>query len=130
MKTSYFQNPRLIAAQKAGAVAVVQISNGAPRWGARPDFHLECLMPPVEIVEAAHAGAMTEADFARLYTAHLDTFDEGEIAAAILDLAAQAAPRDPVLCCFEALKKPGQFCHRRMFADWWTAKMGERIEEL
>jgi hypothetical protein len=33
--TSYYQNPRLIAAQKAGTVAVVQTSNSPPRF-ARP----------------------------------------------------------------------------------------------
>jgi uncharacterized protein (DUF1330 family) len=37
---------------------------------------------------------------------------------------------DLVLLCFESLKKPGEWCHRRMFADWWTEKTGDRVIEL
>lgn len=129
MKTSYYQNPRLRAAQAAGAVAVVQTSNGAPRWGARPDWHLDSVMPPAEIVESAHAGKMTEADFTRIYTAHLDASAD-EIIAAIRDLAAEVAPAEVALCCFESLKRPGQFCHRTTLAAWWQERTGERVQEL
>lgn len=69
MKTSYYQNPRLIAAQKAGAVAVVQTSNSPPRWGVRADWNLEVIMPPLALVQAAHAGAISEAAFESTYRA-------------------------------------------------------------
>ncbi len=35
-----------------------------------------------------------------------------------------------VLLCFEDITQPDQWCHRRMFAEWWERKTGEKIEEL
>ncbi|MDR2170525.1 MAG: hypothetical protein LBP59_10320 [Planctomycetaceae bacterium] len=35
-----------------------------------------------------------------------------------------------VLLCYEDVSKVGQWCHRRMFAEWWENKTGEIIEEL
>ena len=46
-------------------------------------------------------------DFARLYT----TLDETTV----------------VLLCFENLAKPGLWCHRTMFAEWWTGETGELV---
>jgi hypothetical protein len=35
-----------------------------------------------------------------------------------------------VLLCFEDLRKERKWCHRRMFADWWTAQTGVPVPEL
>lgn len=35
-----------------------------------------------------------------------------------------------VLLCFEDVTKPGQWCHRTMFARWWQEKTGMEIKEL
>jgi hypothetical protein len=35
-----------------------------------------------------------------------------------------------VLMCFEKLSKPGAWCHRRMFAQWWLEQTGEEVPEL
>lgn len=35
-----------------------------------------------------------------------------------------------VLLCFEDLGKPGLWCHRTMFAEWWTGETGELVPEL
>ncbi len=35
--------------------------------------------------------------------------------------------RDLVLLCFEP---SGEFCHRRVFAEWWERQTGEPVEEL
>ena len=35
-----------------------------------------------------------------------------------------------VLLCFEDIRKPGVWCHRRMFAEWWTDKRGDEVPEL
>ena len=43
---------------------------------------------------------------------------------------AQDEGKIPVLLCFEALKKPGESCHRRMFAEWYEDKTGRAILEL
>lgn len=35
-----------------------------------------------------------------------------------------------VLLCFEQLaKKPGTYCHRSLFAQWWTKQTGEDVPE-
>lgn len=34
--------------------------------------------------------------------------------------------KDVALCCFE---KPGEFCHRRIFAEWFEELTGYKIEE-
>ena len=38
--------------------------------------------------------------------------------------------KDLVLLCYEDLRKPGEWCHRQVFAEWWEKKTGVRIQEL
>ena len=38
--------------------------------------------------------------------------------------------KDIVFCCYEDVRKPGEWCHRLVFAEWWYEKTGVRIEEL
>ena len=38
--------------------------------------------------------------------------------------------KDVVLCCYEDVRKPGEWCHRLVFAEWWHEKTGQMIEEL
>lgn len=38
--------------------------------------------------------------------------------------------KDIVLLCFEDLTKPGEWCHRCVFAEWWQNKTGQKINEL
>ena len=38
--------------------------------------------------------------------------------------------REIALCCYEDVNKPGYWCHRRFFAEWWRGKTGEIIDEL
>ena len=35
-----------------------------------------------------------------------------------------------VLLCFEDIRKPDQWCHRRIFAKWWEEKTGQEVAEL
>ena len=50
----------------------------------------------------------------------------------ILDLRKQietlAAGKHACLLCYEDLTE--EWCHRRMFAEWWEVKTGEKITEL
>lgn len=39
-------------------------------------------------------------------------------------------PRSLMLCCYENLHKPGEWCHRRTFARWWHDKTGQVIHDL
>ena len=38
--------------------------------------------------------------------------------------------KDVVLCCYEDVRKPDEWCHRLVFAEWWYEKTGQKIEEL
>lgn len=35
-----------------------------------------------------------------------------------------------VLLCFENIAKPGVWCHRTMFREWWQEQTGETVPEL
>jgi hypothetical protein len=35
-----------------------------------------------------------------------------------------------VVLCFEQLVRPGEWCHRRLFAEWWLGKTGQPVPEL
>jgi len=45
-------------------------------------------------------------------------------------LHALAGSHEPVLLCWETLRKPGEWCHRRMAAEWFQAELGEEVPEL
>jgi hypothetical protein len=50
-----------------------------------------------------------------------------------LERLVRVKPDEPptlVLMCFEKLSKPGAWCHRRMFAQWWLEHTGEEVPEL
>jgi len=38
--------------------------------------------------------------------------------------------KDVVLCCYEDVRKPNEWCHRLVFAEWWYEKTGQKIDEL
>ena len=55
----------------------------------------------------------------------------GGFAVALLTEVADLAGNDQlVLCCFEDLRTPGAWCHRRIFATWWEQATGEPVLEL
>ena len=122
MKTSYYQNKALDAKK----YLVVQTSIGAPRFGTMPEWYMETMMPP-EAILGLQVTPYTEA-----YIAHLEKQGVEQFKNEFVELEAEAAKtgREVVLCCFESLKKEGQFCHRRIFADWWLRQTGEVIPEL
>lgn len=38
--------------------------------------------------------------------------------------------KDIVLCCYEDVRIPDEWCHRLVFAEWWQARTGMAIPEL
>ena len=48
------------------------------------------------------------------------------------DLHAMAIPTnaEPVLLCWETLRKPTEWCHRTMVSEWFGEQIGEQVEEL
>ena len=69
-------------------------------------------------------------EFARLYLARLDGYGVERIAAALGALAGLSDAQGCVLLCYEDLETPGEWCHRRLFAQWWLGRTGIEVPEL
>jgi hypothetical protein len=125
MKTSYYNN-RLLDPRKH---YVVQISQSEPRFGHKPEAELPDLAPMDHVRELADQGPEV---FAEAYFAQLEELSLRSLRRALAEIErfAREEGKEAVLCCFEGLKKPGQYCHRRMFADWYRQKTGTTIPEL
>lgn len=62
----------------------------------------------------------------RYFTEILGRLDPREVWDQLHQLA---APHEPVLLCWERLDRPGQWCHRRMVAEWFQATLGHEVQE-
>lgn len=118
--TSRYANPEL----KSGDYTPVRISLGAPRWkiayviaGAIRD------LMPVGLIKIESPD-----EFRSLYYKRLDEIGVERIRLQIEQFERLGKP--VVLLCFEDVRNPDFWCHRRVFADWWLEKTGELIEEL
>ena len=117
--TSRFSNPEL----KKGIYTLVRISMGTPKWkiGYRIDGELPDLMP-------FGLKGRAFAFFQQGYLARLDKIGVEKIKSRLQQF--QSDNKDLVLLCYEDIRKPGSWCHRTMFAEWWRKMTGETIEEL
>lgn len=110
MQTSYFaksgNNPRAVA-----------ISNGTK--GFDRIRKCEALIPPWWLVDQLKRKETTAEEFTRIYRAQLDKLNPRLIAAQLGDEA--------ILLCWE---KPGDFCHRRIVADWLKETMDMNVPEI
>jgi hypothetical protein len=115
--TSYYANREL----RKGDYTLVGISVGKNRW-AKVDAYLPVIAPTWDMVK------MTDQKIYReIYFKHLDTVGVDCIRKLLEDLLTD---KPIVLLCYENLQKPGHWCHRTMFAEWWKNETGEIIEEL
>lgn len=119
--TSRFQNPVL----KSGNYTVVGIVRGLPRFrlGYRLAGNIIDIAPTREIF---HINDRDE--FTAPYKKHLDDVGFERISAQIQKYVALG--KDVVLCCYEDVRIPNEWCHRLLFAEWWESKTGEHISEL
>lgn len=119
--TSRYSNPEL----KTGKYTVVGITRGAPK------FKLSYPLAG-NIMEIAPPGYLfNEYDrkrFTPSYFKHMDR--TGPVAISRILNFYEKMGKPVVLCCYEDVRKPGEWCHRLVFAEWWLARTGERIEEL
>lgn len=65
-------------------------------------------------------------EYRRLYFAQLARLNPAQV---VQDLEALAGGATPVLLCWETLKKPGEWCHRRMVAEWLETELGLIVPE-
>ena len=119
INTGYFASKKLDRSKHY----LVRTSVGSPRF-CKCDESFPALAPEPEWI------GLTEAEYRPLYIAKLDALGTEQITEWLELLADESGGKTPVLLCYEALKKPGQFCHRRIFSEWYEGKTGISIPEL
>lgn len=121
--TSRYSNPEL----KTGNYTVVGITRGAPKFklGYTLAGNIFEIAPPGYLFNEYNRERFTGP-----YFRHMDKVGVALIKRifAAYELKAQGKPL--VLCCYEDVRKPNEWCHRLVFAEWWKARTGETIEEL
>lgn len=113
------------AEAQAGRIIPVRITLGAPRFKLpyRLVENLRVLAPMRKIFH------LEDAQFSDAYSDQLERAGVKEIRSFLAHVQERNPGADVALCCFEDVHA-GQICHRRMFADWWFERTGERIPEL
>ena len=106
----------------------VGISIGAPRFPLGYELREQCYA-------LAPKGFMLKMEYepyCKAYFQKLEDIGTDKIIGIVqrLDRKAQEEGKDLVLLCFEDLRKPENWCHRTLFAEWWQRKTGEIITEL
>ena len=117
--TSYYASKKLDRAKHY----LVRTSLGFCRW-TPCDEEFPALAPEPEWI------GLSEAEYRPLYIAKLESIGADTFTEWLRLLHNEAEGKSPVLLCYEALRKPGEFCHRRMFAEWYESKTGVVIPEL
>lgn len=106
-------------------VVPVGISRGTPRFPVPYRYRMARLRAPSRATFALRG----DADFERAYLAELEEAGVDRIADLLRKISDEEDGADLALLCYEDVHA-GQVCHRRMFAQWWEGKTGQRVEEL
>jgi hypothetical protein len=104
----------------------IQTSRGAPRWPLRYalDVKISELMPARWTLDLPYDV------FADRYRDQLDEVGVDHLAARFQAIASATGEPRLVLLCFENLAKPGLWCHREMFSEFWSSRTGHQVLEL
>jgi len=68
-------------------------------------------------------------EYKEKYFTQLDNFSFEDIKKIIYEHS-DGFKKDIALCCYEALKKEGEWCHRTMFMEYINEKYGTEVKEL
>jgi len=113
--TSYF-------AREKNVSNPVRISQGKPKWDTKAKEYGK-LAPPWDLVNRYHNGLVNPAEYTEEYHRRvLSNLDPK----AVLEEIIRLFGADATLLCFE---KAGDFCHRRLVADWIEKGTGVVIPE-
>lgn len=101
----------------------VGISLGNPRFKTafKIPHRIKTLAPTRDMLDLPYKTYKTK------YFRMLDELDESQLKEHFKKIS---NGKDLVFLCFEDLSKEGEWCHRRMFAEWWQRKTGMKVEEL
>lgn len=115
MNTSYFARVKQIGAP-------LSISGKAPAWYNGPQYKI--LAPKYGFFSAYKAGEIDSDGYTECYydqvLRHLD-------ASQVYEHLIKIHGKNVTLLCYE---KPGDFCHRRLVAEWFQNELGVIVPEL
>jgi hypothetical protein len=122
LATSRYANPAVAAC----GLLPVGFTNGDPmlKLDYRPAINLKPLAPPHWSLK------LPPEAFERVYRKHLSTLTVERIRALVDATAAITDASGIVLLCYEDVRQPERYCHRRIFAAWWQEATGDVIDEL
>lgn len=115
--TSYYGNIKKLSRE---GIIPVGISLGIPKWFN--GHNLRYLAPTRAILNLQDEDKYTTAYLKHLESVNIDKFRED-----ISIISRSENWKDVALLCYE---KPGDFCHRRLFADWLKEKTGYEVKEF
>lgn len=119
--TSRYQNSELLS----GNYTTVRISLGTPKWSL--GYIIDVVMP--DLMPYGLLGKYPAYEpFKLAYFQQLDRVGVERIAAQLNCL--ESYGKDVVFLCYEDIRRPEVWCHRRAFAEWWEEKTGVSIPEL
>ena len=106
----------------------VGISVGRPKFPLGYELRDQCYM----LAPRRDMLSMEKARYKNAYYAKLDAAGEQKVINYVrnLEKRAEAEGKKLALLCFEDIRNPEDWCHRRMFAEWWQEHTGEAIEEI
>ena len=113
--TSYFGNLRKL--HEVGIVPI-SIARWNPRW--YNGFTMQELAPTKYML----SDACSTEEYISMYKQILSGMYSGTI---LKSIESMGKGKDVALLCYE---KPGDFCHRHMFAEWFTKTTGIPVEEF
>lgn len=121
--TSRYQNGVRIKESGLGAVC---ISLGFPKWPlSYPIVHSAPeLMPSWDFLK------LPLDQYRPLYLKKLEKMGASYLIDTLEAVATRKKLPGLVLLCYEDLNKPGEWCHRRLLAEWVQQKLGMEIPEL
>lgn len=121
MKTARYSN-KAINNEK---YTPVQVSVGTPKFPLHYHLKDRCMIitPAYQIIKIED-----EEEYKKQYIAQLEKHGIEKIRWVLRQMAEPG--KQIVLLCYEDVRKEGVWCHRRMFAEWYEAKTGNKVEEL
>jgi uncharacterized protein YeaO (DUF488 family) len=117
--TSYFALLRKIDPQ----LSPVSIARFPPKWF--DGYEMKELAPDQKLLWKAKQGKINKEEYAKKYMAQIQKRFEPHVL--YEELEEEFNGKDIVLLCFE---KKGEFCHRRLLAEWLEVALGIRVKEL
>lgn len=119
--TSRFTNPEL----QTGKYTAVGIVRGLPRFKLKYKLagNVIQIAPPRYLFNENRRIIFTEK-----YFIYMDKQGIGAIQNLLDYYLCQE--KDVVLCCYEDVRIPDEWCHRLVFAEWYEKETGIRIKEL